>query len=90
MQRWWAPEKWTGQGRLPVARSLILPRQRPILLLAATWRRSFHKADCKSAAKIVAKNLVRYNTREEAIQAGKNVCGVQAVVIVFSTTALKC
>jgi phosphatidylserine/phosphatidylglycerophosphate/cardiolipin synthase-like enzyme len=34
----------------------------------------FHKADCKSAAKISAKNLVRYNTRDEAIQAGKKPC----------------
>jgi hypothetical protein len=32
---------------------------------------AFHKADCKSAAKISEKNLVRYNTRDEAIQAGK-------------------
>ena len=34
----------------------------------------FHKADCKSAAKISEKNLVRYNTREEAIAAGKKPC----------------
>lgn len=31
----------------------------------------FHKAGCKSAAKISPKNLVTYKTREEAIQAGK-------------------
>jgi len=31
----------------------------------------FHKADCKGAAKISEKNLIRYNTRDEAIQAGK-------------------
>lgn len=34
----------------------------------------FHKADCKSAAKISAKNLITYKTREEAIQAGKRPC----------------
>jgi len=31
----------------------------------------FHRADCKPASKISAKNLVRYNTRDEAIAAGK-------------------
>ncbi len=31
----------------------------------------FHRADCKSAAKISAKNVVRYASRDEAIQAGK-------------------
>jgi phosphatidylserine/phosphatidylglycerophosphate/cardiolipin synthase-like enzyme len=34
----------------------------------------FHKADCKSAAKISERNLVRYATRDEAIQAGKKPC----------------
>ncbi len=34
----------------------------------------FHKADCKSAAKISEKNLVHYSTRDEAIQAGKRPC----------------
>jgi phosphatidylserine/phosphatidylglycerophosphate/cardiolipin synthase-like enzyme len=34
----------------------------------------FHQADCKSAAKISARNLVHYRTREEAIQAGKKPC----------------
>jgi endonuclease/exonuclease/phosphatase family metal-dependent hydrolase len=34
----------------------------------------FHKAGCKSASKISAKNLVSYKTREEAIQAGKRPC----------------
>ena len=34
----------------------------------------FHKADCKSAAKISEKNLVQYATRDEAIQAGKKPC----------------
>jgi phosphatidylserine/phosphatidylglycerophosphate/cardiolipin synthase-like enzyme len=31
----------------------------------------FHKAGCKGAATISAKNLIHYSTREEAIQAGK-------------------
>ena len=34
----------------------------------------FHKAGCKSASRISAKNLVTYKTREEAIQAGKRPC----------------
>ncbi len=34
----------------------------------------FHRADCKLAAKISAKNLVRYATRDEAVQAGKKPC----------------
>ena len=34
----------------------------------------FHKADCKSAATILAKNLVHFKTREGAIQAGKRPC----------------
>lgn len=36
--------------------------------------RDFHKAGCKSAAKISEKNLVHYNSRDEAIQAGKKPC----------------
>ena len=35
----------------------------------------FHRGDCKSAAMISEKNLVRYNTREEAERAGKRPCG---------------
>ena len=34
----------------------------------------FHKPGCKGAAKISEKNLVRYSTRDEAIQAGKKPC----------------
>jgi phosphatidylserine/phosphatidylglycerophosphate/cardiolipin synthase-like enzyme len=34
----------------------------------------FHKADCKSAAKISEKNLIRYATRDEAIAAGRHPC----------------
>lgn len=34
----------------------------------------FHRAGCKSAAKIAEKNLVRYATRDEAIKAGKRPC----------------
>ena len=43
--------------------------------LTVRWSPVFHRADCKSAAKITEKNLVRYNTREEAIQAGKSLAG---------------
>jgi len=34
----------------------------------------FHRATCGSAAKITARNLVSYASREEAIQAGKKPC----------------
>jgi methylphosphotriester-DNA--protein-cysteine methyltransferase len=34
----------------------------------------FHRADCKSAAKIAARNVIRYNTRDEAVSAGKRPC----------------
>ena len=42
--------------------------------VASSRSQVFHRADCKSAAKISAKNLVRYATRDEAIQAGKKPC----------------
>ena len=42
--------------------------------LASKNSQVFHKAGCPSAAKISEKNLVRYNTRDEAIQAGKKPC----------------
>ncbi len=34
----------------------------------------FHRPDCKSAAKIAERNLVRYAIRDEAIKAGKRPC----------------
>ena len=34
----------------------------------------FHKAGCNSAAKISAKNIVSYSSRDQAIQAGKKPC----------------
>jgi phosphatidylserine/phosphatidylglycerophosphate/cardiolipin synthase-like enzyme len=34
----------------------------------------FHRADCKSAVKISAKNVIRYSSRDEAIAAGKKPC----------------
>jgi phosphatidylserine/phosphatidylglycerophosphate/cardiolipin synthase-like enzyme len=34
----------------------------------------FHRANCGAAAKISARNLVQYASREEAIQAGKKPC----------------
>ena len=42
--------------------------------VASSRSQVFHKADCKSAAKISEKNLVHYATRDEAIQAGKAPC----------------
>jgi phosphatidylserine/phosphatidylglycerophosphate/cardiolipin synthase-like enzyme len=42
--------------------------------VASARSQVFHRPDCKSAAKISAKNLVHYATRNEAIQAGKKPC----------------
>ena len=42
--------------------------------VASARSQVFHRPDCKSAAKISEKNLVHYNSREEAIQAGKKPC----------------
>jgi len=42
--------------------------------VASTNSGVFHRAGCKSAEKISAKNLVRFATRDEAIKAGKKPC----------------
>ncbi len=42
--------------------------------VASARSQVFHKAGCKSAAKISEKNLVRYASRDEAIAAGKHPC----------------
>jgi hypothetical protein len=34
----------------------------------------FHRTDCSSAKRIAAKNLVAYNTRQQALNAGKRPC----------------
>jgi hypothetical protein len=59
--------------RSPPAR---LPTATPVSDGYVTSKNSevFHRADCKSAAKISAKNAVRYTTRDEAIRAGKKPC----------------
>ena len=42
--------------------------------LASKNSEVFHQTGCKSAAKIAARNLIRYGSREEAILAGKRPC----------------
>ncbi len=42
--------------------------------VASTNSKGFHRPDCNSAAKISERNLVRYATREEPVQAGKKPC----------------
>ena len=42
--------------------------------VASARSQVFHRPDCKSAAKISAKNLIHYTSRDEAIQAGKKPC----------------
>jgi phosphatidylserine/phosphatidylglycerophosphate/cardiolipin synthase-like enzyme len=54
----------------------IMPTATPVSngYVASKNSEVFHRADCKSAVKISAKNVVRYATRDEAIQAGKKPC----------------
>jgi len=42
--------------------------------VASANSKVFHRPGCKSAAKIAEKNLIRYATREEAVNAGKRPC----------------
>lgn len=42
--------------------------------LASKNSEVFHKAGCKSAAKILPKNIMNYQSRDEAIQSGKRPC----------------
>ncbi len=51
-----------------------LPTRRAEWLRCVQELPGFHRPDCKSAAKISEKNLIRYGTRDEAIQAGKKPC----------------
>lgn len=37
-------------------------------------RQSFHRPDCKWAKEIKSNNLLRFKTREEAIQSGRRPC----------------
>jgi len=43
--------------------------------VASARSQVFHRPDCNSAAKLSAKNLVKYNTRDEVEKAGKRPCG---------------
>jgi NAD(P)-dependent dehydrogenase (short-subunit alcohol dehydrogenase family) len=56
--------------------SPVSPATNPVTDGYVASKRSpvFHWADCKSAAKIAAGNLVKYNTRDEAVKAGKRPC----------------
>ena len=42
--------------------------------VASAKSKVFHKADCKFVERISAANLVHYDTRDEAIKAGKRPC----------------
>jgi len=57
---------------------LTKPDEKPIVAeykyVASKNSKVFHKPDCRSAKRILAKNLVGYNSRGEAIQAGKRPC----------------
>ena len=66
-------EKGYSETVRPAERSHT-PRSDADGFVASRNSEVFHRANCKSAAKISAKNLVSYATREEAIQAGKKPC----------------
>jgi len=44
------------------------------IYVASKNSKVFHKPSCRSAARIKAENLVTYNSREEALAAGKSPC----------------
>jgi phosphatidylserine/phosphatidylglycerophosphate/cardiolipin synthase-like enzyme len=72
-------EKYEGKqtGYSETVRPSEQPNPAPAVTegyLASKNSAVFHKAGCKSAAKISDKNLVKYSTRDEAIQAGKRPC----------------
>lgn len=64
-------------GRIDPAPASPIPRAiaQAGVYVASKNSQVFHRPDCKSAAKISEKNLMRFGTREEAIQAGKKPCG---------------
>lgn len=57
-----------------LTRPAAKPTQAEYKYVASKNSRVFHKPDCTWAKRIAPKNLVGYNTREEAIQAGKRPC----------------
>jgi len=56
------------------AKQLARPTVAEYKYVASKNSKVFHKPDCSSAKRISAKNLVGYNSREEAIEAGKRPC----------------
>ena len=71
----WRTEGYSQTHRAESAKSTD-PAPTPVTegYVASRNSQVFHKAGCKSAAKISEKNLVRYNSRDEAMQAGKKPC----------------
>ncbi len=44
--------------------------------VSSKYSKIFHKPDCRWAKRILPKNLVGYNSREEAVKAGKRPCKI--------------
>jgi len=63
-----------GAGKTQTVINRVLYRVQNGLKPARTLRLTFDRAGCKGAATISTKNLIKYNTREEAIAAGKKPC----------------
>lgn len=51
------------------------PEARDQPLVASKWSRKYHNRDCQWARKISPKNLVGYESREDAARDGRQPCG---------------
>lgn len=70
----------SGTVSLPVQAELSRPIGRPAVAeynyVASKNSKVFHKAECSSAKRIKPENIVGYNSRDEAIDAGKRPCKI--------------
>lgn len=70
-------ERYEGRQAAPAAdRSDVRPAGSANGYVGSERSEVFHRASCKSVAKIADSNLVQYASRDEAIKAGKRPCAV--------------
>jgi len=58
------------------ARPQARPTEAKYQYLSSKYSKIFHKPDCRGAKRILPKNLAGYNSREEAVKAGKRPCKI--------------
>jgi len=58
------------------ARPQARPTEAKYQYLSSKYSKIFHKPDCRWAKRILPKNLAGYNSREEAVKAGKRPCKI--------------